>query len=148
MSIRLGALSEQLIPYSIGDSSVYFLRLYIKPRIPLTDYIRLLEPVINKVYISPKFNDLFSYISLQCLSIMRNIDEHLIAKGVDVSSFLLDVYDLGEGEYTELKPYIEVRIRVSNVKHMIQIWKDTISFLEENFGNELLDYIDIFFTRD
>ncbi len=109
----------------------------------------VLEQLINRnaIYVTEGFRNLAENTLPLCSQIIASMDIYLSARGVNVAKYVLDVYDLGEGEYSELRPFIEVYVRVEDVNEMLKIWEDTINFLKATLGNGVLEYIDIFFTR-
>jgi hypothetical protein len=118
----------------------------------------------NNIRLSPSpsyISRLFSYLlylrgkiygdleNLNCIafSIILAIEEYLtIDKRINVTRYELGMYDIGEGEFSEPIPYIEVYVDIDDTDEMLNLWKDTIEELKKRFGEELYN-IDIFFTR-
>jgi len=67
--------------------------------------------------------------------------------GITISKYVLDVYDLGEDEYSEVRPFIEVYVNVRSVDELLDLWESTMRYLEEMLGDQVLAQVDIFFTR-
>ncbi len=99
------------------------------------------------VHMTEDFRDLAESFLPLCNQVIANMDLYLRTMGINVARYLLDVYDLGEGEYSELKPFIEVHVYVKNIDEMLRIWEDTVNFLRSTLGDSMLEYVDIFFTR-
>lgn len=118
----------------------------------------------NNIRLSPSpsyISRLFSYLSYLrgkiygdlenlnriAFSIILAIEEYLtIDKRINVTRYDLGMYDIGEGEFSEPIPYIEVYVDIDDTDEMLNLWKDTIEELKKRFGEELYN-IDIFFTR-
>ena len=99
------------------------------------------------VHMTKDFKDLAESFLPLCIQIIANMDLYLRTMGINVVRYLLDVYDLGEGEYSELKPFIEVHVYVKDVNEMLRVWENTVNFLRSAVGDNVLEYVDIFFTR-
>jgi len=99
------------------------------------------------VYMTEGFRDLAESFLPLCNQVIANMDLYLRTMGINVARYLLDVYDLGEGEYSELKPFIEVYVYVKDINEMLRIWENTVNFLRSTLGDSMLEYVDIFFTR-
>ena len=82
---------------------------------------RIALETLNKLEISEEFKTLFSGLIDTCNSIAVIIELYLSSRGVNVEKYVLDVYDLGEDEYIELKPYIEVYVKSFNVKEVLAL---------------------------
>ena len=82
-----------------------------------------------------------------CGCLISNIHLYLNIHGITVSKYVLDVYDLGEDEYSEVRPFIEVYVNVRSVDEMLDLWESTMRYLEEMLGDHVLAQVDIFFTR-
>jgi len=104
---------------------------------------RIVLETLNKLEISEEFKTLFSGLIDTCKAIAFIIELYLSSRGVNVEKYVLDVYDLGEEEYTELKPYIEVYVRSFNVKEVLALWKNALELMDKS----TLKSVDIFFTR-
>ena len=98
-------------------------------------------------HVSPKFDRLFGEMKPLCMHLISSINEYLNSINIAATMYVLDVYNLGEGEYIENKPYIEVHVLIKDVNEMLNLWEETIRFLETQFDKEILDMIDIFFKR-
>ena len=82
-----------------------------------------------------------------CGCLISNIHLYLNMLGITISKYVLDVYDLGEDEYSEVRPFIEVYVNVRSVDEMLDLWESTMRYLEEMLGDHVLAQVDIFFTR-
>jgi len=101
----------------------------------------------NRIHISNRFNRLVENLTPLCNRVIANIELFLRMTGVSATKYVLDVYDLGEGGYSEVKPFVEVYINVEDVGKMLDVWENAINFLRIRLGDEVLDSIDVFFTR-
>lgn len=109
-------------------------------------WLNLLK-MANMIYVSDRFSRLFEDLRPLLEHVIVNIDLYLRSTGIYASKYVLDVYDLGEEGYSEARPFVEVHINVEDVDEMLSVWENVIEFLEARLGDEVLDYIDIFFTR-
>ena len=103
--------------------------------------------VSRYTYVSREFQERFPGLQLLCREIILRIDYILRSIGAEAVKYVVDVYDIGEEEYAEPRPYIEVHLRTDSVESMLSIWEAVIESLRREFGDELLEHIDIFFTR-
>ena len=82
-----------------------------------------------------------------CKDIISRVASYLELMGVEVLDYSLGVYDAGEDDYVELRPYVEIVVGVEDVKKMLEIWRLTIDHVRRTLGDEVLDAVDVFFTR-
>jgi hypothetical protein len=98
-------------------------------------------------YLGEKIYGDLKNLNYIALFIILAIEEYLtIDKRINVTRYNLDIYDMGEGEFSEPIPYIEVYVDIDDIDEMLNLWKDTLEELKKRFGEELYN-IDIFFTR-
>lgn len=114
--------------------------------IKLIYWLKLVE-IADIIYISNKFSKLFDHLRPLFEYIIVNVDLYLRNNGIYVYKYVLDVYDLGEGGYSEVRPFVEVYVGVEDVDRLLDVWKNVIRFLEALLGDDVLDHIDVFFTR-
>ena len=161
MALELGAtlkeesrgsslLDMYYLPYlSPTDSSIPIERGFIPFR--YDEYINQalrISIIIERTLLTESFRKFFDENTIPYfLSINDKIYGFLDAFNIGIRRFTLDIYDLGEENFNELKPYIEVSVNIEDVNEMLDIWRKTIEFLEGEYGRDLLDKIDIFFTR-
>ncbi len=102
----------------------------------------------HKITISEPFKKNFDpMIMIKCRQIISVLDQYFMLKGIGDSQYFLGVHELGEDEYVEKVPYIEIRVPVDGVDELLCIWKEAIDFLKEVYPEEDLGNVDIFFTR-
>ncbi|MEM1610143.1 MAG: hypothetical protein QXQ57_00670 [Sulfolobales archaeon] len=101
----------------------------------------------NMIHITNAFKSLAENLIPLCIRITAYIDLYLRIIGVAVARYLFDVYDLGEEGYYEPRPFIEVYINVKDIDEMLKIWEGTVNHLRSTLGEDVLKYVDIFFTR-
>jgi len=101
----------------------------------------------ERVYVSPKFEESFKLLIPLCVQVVAMIDAYLSSANAVIERYVFDVYDAGEGGVRELVPYIEVQVKVKEVDRMLQLWRGTIEYIQSTLGDEVLDYLDVFFTR-
>jgi len=102
---------------------------------------------LNMIHISNRFYRLSENLIPLCGQLIVTTYIYLGVIGANIVKYVLDVYDLGEEGYSEIKPFIEIYVDVKEVDKMLDIWGKTISFLRAMLGDEVLNLIDIFFTR-
>ena len=66
----------------------------------------------NRIHISSRFDRLVENLMPLCGRVIASIDLHLRITGVSATEYILDVYDLGEEGYSEVKPFVEVYVNV------------------------------------
>ncbi len=101
----------------------------------------------NMIQVTENFRNFAENLLPLCNHIIASIDLYLKSINIDVTKYLLDIYDLGEGEYSELKPFIEVHVYNRDIDEVLRIWRDTVNYLRSLLGDDILEYVDIFFTR-
>jgi len=101
----------------------------------------------DMIHMTEGFRNFAENLLPLCNYLIANIDLYLRGVGVNVAKYLLDVYDLGEGEYPELKPFIEIHVCVRDIDEMLRIWESTVNYLRSMLGDDALEYVDVFFTR-
>ena len=127
-----------------GSTAAHYPRPRYVYNVSIYDLLnRIALETLNKLEISEEFKTLFSGLIDTCKAIAFIIELYLSSRGVNVEKYVLDVYDLGEDEYIELKPYIEVYVKSPNVKEVLALWKNALELMDKS----TLKSIDIFFTR-
>ena len=101
----------------------------------------------EKISIDSTVSELFEGLVSVIQGMIWYVDLYLNQKGIEVSVYRMGVYDLGEGEYRELRPFIEIYTNVESVSEMLGLWRETIEVLSTVYGDELFNDIDVFFTR-
>lgn len=77
-----------------------------------------------------------------------SIEEYVTSIGYDVDRYVLGVYATSEGEELyELRPYIEVHMRIQDVKTLITLWRNCLKHLAELFGEQIFQHVSVFLTR-
>ena len=104
----------------------------MKPPIIVTDYFKeVFDPIIK----------------LKCEMIIFNLNLYLTERRIINPQYLLGVHELDEDQYSKKIPYIEIRVPVTRVADLLDIWEDAIEFLKKLLPETELENIDIFFTR-
>ena len=104
----------------------------MKPPIIVTDYFKeVFDPIIK----------------LKCEMIIFNLNLYLTERRIINPQYLLGVHELDEDQYSKKIPYIEIRVPVTRVADLLDIWEDAIDFLKKLLPETELENIDIFFTR-
>ena len=103
----------------------------------------------HKIIVSELFKENFDPIIMgKCRQLISILDKYFMVKGIADTRYFLGVHDLGEDQYVEKIPYVEIRVPVSRVDELLCIWKEAIDFLGKFYSEEDLEAIDIFFTRE
>lgn len=76
--------------------------------------------------------------------IISHIESYLAKKSVEINECKIGVYNLG---CTEFKPFIEVSVNVKSINKMFKLWREVINSIKKMYGDKVLDYVDVFFTR-
>ena len=108
----------------------------------------LLQLVSNgMIHMTEAFRSYAENLLPLCSYIVVHLHLYLKTASIDVAKYVLDVYDLGEGEYSELRPFIEVHVHVKDVDELLRIWRNAIDYLRSTLGDAVLERVDVFFTR-
>ena len=67
---------------------------------------------LGMVCITERFRMIAEDLIPLCGYVISNIHLYLNMLGITISKYVLDVYDLGEDEYSEVRPFIEVYVNV------------------------------------
>jgi len=102
---------------------------------------------LGMIHVTKRFRMVAEELIPLCGYVISNIHLYLNTLGITISKYVLDVYDLGEDEYSEVRPFIEIYVNVKSVDGMLDLWESTMRYLEEMLGDHVLAQVDIFFTR-
>lgn len=122
------------------------INLYLLQMLSELSLLRMLNES-NRIRISNRFDRLFENLMPLCWQVIASMDLYLRVTGISATEYTLDVYDLGEEGYSEVKPFVEVHVNVESVDEMLSVWESAINFLKIRLGDEVLNFIDVFFTR-
>lgn len=107
--------------------------------------------VLRKLVFDWKYEDLLGYDTKLFeffLKITMSIEEYVTSIGYDVDRYVLGVYATSEEEELyELRPYIEVHMRIQDVKMLITLWRNCLKRLAELFGEQIFQHVSVFLTR-
>jgi len=103
-------------------------------------------PILQKVRVSDRFLEIYKNAITLFIPAILTIQKILSTISIEPIEYILDIYSLGEEEYTEKRPYIEVSIPIEDTDTLFEIWRTVIHQISI-INEQILDLIDIFFTR-